>query len=176
MNLPNALSLFRLVLTIFFILLITYDRFRAALAIFVLQAVSDMLDGYFARTMGQKTVLGAYLDPLADKVMLAASYLVLCFKDIGVPVWLVGAVIGRDIIIALGFMLLSLLSLRTVPSPTYISKATTAFQMLTIVYVLWSQTRGYGVFFYYATAVLTVLSGLQYIMVGVGALIRKETV
>jgi cardiolipin synthase len=175
MNLPNALSLFRLVLTIFFILLITYDRFRAALAIFMLQAVSDMLDGYFARTMGQKTALGAYLDPLADKVMLAASYLVLCFKGI-VPVWLVGAVMARDLIIALGFMGLSLLSLRTVPTPTYISKATTAFQMLTIVYVLWSHTRGYDVFFYYATAVLTVLSGLQYIMVGVNALIRKETV
>ena len=135
MNLPNLLSLFRLFVTAFFILFIAYGRFRLALFLFVLQVLSDMLDGFFARRMGAKTNLGAYLDPLADKVMLSSSYIVLCFQRI-VPLWLVSAVLIRDLVISLGFLVLVKRGFAMSPVPSFVSKMTTVFQMLTVVYVL----------------------------------------
>jgi cardiolipin synthase (CMP-forming) len=175
MNLPNCLSLFRLFLTVFFIVLAAHGRFRLALLLFVLQAVSDMLDGFFARRMGTKTKLGAYLDPLADKVMLASSYIVLCLQAI-VPVWLVITVLARDVVISLGFLILLKRGLTTNPVPSFISKTTTVFQMLTIVYVLWSYDRSFDLFFYWLTALLTATSGLQYVLAGWAVFSRKEAV
>lgn len=175
MNLPNLLSLFRLFLTAFFIVSIVYDRYRLALFFFILQSVSDLLDGFLARTMGQKTPLGAYLDPMADKVMLASSYLVLLYKGL-VPFWLVSIVLVRDVVITLGFWFLLRVSPERQPQPSLISKTTTVFQMLTVVYILWSVTRPYDIFFFYSTAVLCVVSGLQYVFVGYNVLLRKEIV
>jgi cardiolipin synthase len=175
MNLPNVLSLFRLFFTALFILLAAYGRYRLALALFVLQALSDLLDGFLARRMGSKTNLGSYLDPLADKVMLAASYLVLCYQAI-IPLWLVVMVLVRDLVISFGFLILLRRGLRTVPVPSFVSKTTTVFQMLTIVYVLWSADRRLCWFFFDATAVFTAVSGLQYIFVGGTVLFRKEVV
>jgi cardiolipin synthase (CMP-forming) len=175
MNLPNLLSLFRLVITIFFILLVVYGRLRLALLLFVLQALSDLLDGFLARRMDAKTNLGAYLDPLADKVMLASSYIALCFREI-VPLWLVILVLARDLVISLGYLVLLKRNLKTSPTPIFISKTTTVFQMLTIVYVLWSAERGFDEFFFYVTALLTAASGLQYVFSGWSVMFRKETV
>ncbi len=175
MNLPNLLSLFRLFLTLFFILLAANGHFRLALLLFLLQAVSDMADGFFARRMGAKTNLGSYLDPLADKVMLAASYVVLCVKSV-VPLWLVVIVLARDLVISVGFLILWKSGLRTTPVPSLVSKTTTVFQMLTIVYVLWSNERRFDVFFYWITAFLTVASGSQYVLRGWTVFSRKEAV
>lgn len=175
MNVPNLLSLFRLFLTAFFIVSIVYNRYRLALLFFVLQSVSDMLDGFLARTMGQKTPLGAYLDPMADKVMLASSYIVLLYKEL-IPLWLVLIVLLRDVVITLGFWFLVRTSPDTEPRPSLVSKTTTMFQMLTVVYILWSVDRPYGFFFFYSTAALSVVSGLQYIFIGYNTLFRKETV
>jgi cardiolipin synthase (CMP-forming) len=175
MNLPNLLSLFRLFITAFFIVLISYQQFRLALLLFIVQALSDLLDGFLARRMDAKTSLGAYLDPLADKVMLASSYLVLMFQKI-IPAWLVVTVLVRDLIITLGFFLLTRRTVRLEPVPTMVSKTTTVFQMLTVVYVLWSTERAFDSMFFYATALLTAVSGIQYIMVGFGILFRKEIV
>ena len=116
MNLPNLLSLFRLFVTAFFIALVVHGRFKLALLLFVLQALSDLLDGFFARRMGAKTNLGAYLDPLADKVMLASSYIVLCLQNI-LPLWLVGSVLLRDLAISVGFLILLKKGLTTNPVP-----------------------------------------------------------
>ena len=175
MNLPNLLSLFRLFITVFFILLMMQDRYRAALVLFVLQGISDLLDGYFARRMGIKTALGAYLDPLADKVMLASSYLVLSFKSM-VPFWLMGMVLLRDVVITLGFLVLYRLSLRLTPSPSYLSKATTVAQIVTVIYVLLFLDGAYGALFFGGTAILTGMSGIQYVFLGYSAISRKETV
>lgn len=175
MNVPNLLSLFRLFLTAFFIVSIVYNHYRLALLFFVLQSVSDMLDGFLARAMGQKTPLGAYLDPMADKVMLASSYIVLLYKGL-IPLWLVSIVLLRDVVITLGFWFLVKTAPETEPRPSLISKTTTAFQMLTVVYILWSVDRPYGFFFFYSTAALSVVSGLQYILIGYNTLFRKESV
>ncbi len=175
MNLPNVLSLFRLCLTVFFILAMTHRRYQLALALCVAQAVSDLLDGFFARMMHKQTELGAWLDPIADKVMLVASYIVLCFQQI-VPLWILAIVLLRDVVVMFGFLILQLFSYRMVPSPTLLGKATTLFQMITILYLLLSATREFQMYFYYATAALTVCSGCQYILLGISALSRKEIV
>jgi len=175
MNLPNLLSVFRLCLTAFFILAITYERYQLALVLFIAQAISDLLDGFFARMMHKKTDLGAWLDPIADKVMLMSSYLVLGFQQI-IPFWVVAIVLLRDIVVLLGFIGLHLASYRMVPSPSTLGKATTLLQMVTILYLLWSGMREFQVYFFYATAGLTILSGLQYILLGFTTLSRKEIV
>lgn len=175
MNLPNVLSLFRLCLTVFFILAITYQRYTLALVLFVAQALSDLLDGFFARMMHKKTDLGAWLDPIADKVMLISSYLVLGFHQI-IPFWVVGIVLLRDVVLMLGFLFLHLLSYRIVPTPSLLGKATTVLQMMTIVYLLWSTTREFQVYFFYSTAALTLFSGFQYVLPGFTGISRKEIV
>lgn len=179
MNLPNVLSLFRLLVTAIFILLAAYGRHRLALGLFVLQALSDLLDGFLARRLGAKTSLGSFLDPLADKVMVAASYIVLCCWAI-IPLWLVVIVLARDLVISLGFLILVKRGLQTVPVPSLVSKITTVLQMLTVVYVLWSTGwstgRGFDPLFFYATALLTAVSGLQYVFAGGAVLFRKEVV
>ena len=175
MNLPNILSLFRLCLTAFFILAISYQRYTLALALFLAQAISDLLDGFFARMMHKTTDLGAWLDPIADKVMLVSSYLVLGFQQI-IPFWVMGIVLLRDVVLMLGFLVLHLLSYRVLPAPTLLGKATTLFQMVTILYLLWSTTREFQGYFYYSTATLTVFSGLQYVLLGFTRLFRKEIV
>lgn len=172
MNLPNALSIFRLFLTIFFILSIHYQKYNTALILFAVQAISDLLDGFLARIMKEKTYLGSILDPLADKVMLVSSYIVLSANSI-IPVWVTLTVLLRDIILSSGFFILYKLSSQTRPSPTIISKITTLFQMITVVYVLWSGTRVYGDYFFYATVVLTVVSGCQYIVRGIRILMNR---
>lgn len=174
MNVPNLLSLCRLFLTAFFVISIVYGRYRLALLFFVMQSISDMLDGFLARTMGQKTPLGAYLDPMADKIMLASSYIVLFYKGL-IPLWLVSIVLLRDVVITLGFWFILRMSSNAEPRPSLVSKATTVFQMLTVVYILWSVDRPYGFFFFYSTAALSVVSGLQYIFIGYSTLFRKET-
>jgi cardiolipin synthase (CMP-forming) len=175
MNLPNILSLFRLCLTAFFILAMTYQRYTAALALFVAQAISDLLDGFFARMMHKKTDLGAWLDPIADKVMLVSSYLVLGFQEI-IPLWVMAVVLLRDAVLVLGFLFLHLFSYRIVPSPSLLGKMTTLFQMVTVLYLLWSVTREFQAYFFYGVAAFTVLSGLQYVVLGITALSRKEMV
>jgi cardiolipin synthase len=175
MNLPNLLSLFRFFLTAFFVVSIVYDRYVVGLLLFIFQSVSDMLDGFLARVMRQKTPLGAYLDPMADKVMLASSYIVLLYKGL-VPLWLVLIVLLRDVVITLGFWVLIRISPDRRPQPSLISKMTTVFQMVTVVYILWPGTRSLSYLFFYSTAALCVASGLQYIFIGCNALSRREIV
>ena len=173
MNLPNLLSIFRLFITIFFIISINYERFDIALLLFIIQAVSDMLDGFLARIMGAKTYLGAFLDPMADKVMLVSSYIVLSIHRI-IPLWVTSFVLIRDLVITSGFLVLYKLSYKTKPTPSILSKITTLSQICTIVYVLWSKDRAYAPPFFYATAALAVLSGCQYVARGMKIFRAKE--
>jgi cardiolipin synthase (CMP-forming) len=172
MNVPNLLSIFRLFVTFFFIIAVNKGRFGIALVLFVIQGVSDLLDGFFARIMGKQTRLGAILDPLADKTMLVSSYVVLYLHGI-LPLWVTGVVLIRDLVISLGFLVLYKLSYTVKAEPSRWSKVTTVSQIGTVVYVLWSDLRPYDMFFFYATAGLTLVSGCQYVTRGFRILLRK---
>ena len=173
MNLPNLLSIFRLFITAFFVIAINYGRFDIALLLFIVQAISDLLDGFLARIMGAKTYLGAFLDPLADKVMLVFSYIALSIHGV-IPLWVTLAVLIRDVIISIGFLILYKLSYKTKPTPSILSKITTLSQICTVVYVLWSNERAYSKPFFYATVALTVLSGCQYVAKGLVIFCKKK--
>ncbi len=175
MNLPNLLSIFRLFVTSIFILFIVQERFGLALYLFIAQGVSDLLDGFLARVMGKKTDLGAFLDPVADKVMLVSSFVVLYMKG-RVPLWAMNVVLLRDFIIASGFLLLHTLSYGIKPQPVVLGKIATFFQVCTIIYVLASYERVYDTFFFYGTVLFTIASGIHYVLKGLFVICKRETV
>jgi len=166
MNVPNLLSLFRILITFFFILAVYHDRFDYALYLFVLQGVTDLLDGFIARVMSKKTNLGAYLDPIADKTMLVAAFIMLSIKGI-VPVWLPALIILKDLVVATGFYLLYRRAFTMKPVPSIFGKITTTCQIATVLYILWSSVRTYSNDFIFVTAFVTVLSGCHYVYLGI---------
>jgi len=172
MNIPNALSSLRILLTIFFVLAILKQRFEAALWLFTIQALSDLFDGFFARLLRRKTDIGAYLDPIADKVMLISSYIILCLYGL-VPKWVLAIIVGRDLIVATGFFVLSfMLPLR--PSPSLLGKTGTIMQMVTVIYLLFSETRPYLHTFFYVTCLITIASGIEYSLRGLNVILKRE--
>ena len=166
MNIPNLLTIFRLFLTSFFIPAIHYGEFRIALWLFVVQAITDLLDGFLARVLGEKTSLGALLDPLADKTMLVSSFIVLYMKGI-VPLWVTFIVLIRDFVLTFGYLILCKLFGKIEVIPSTLGKITTFCQIGTVVYVLWSDTRSYQDLFFYPSVVLTIITGLHYVYQGI---------
>jgi cardiolipin synthase (CMP-forming) len=175
MNAPNLVSIFRLFLTLFFILAVNDGKLRLALYLFVLQGLSDLLDGFLARTMGKKTNLGAFLDPVADKTMLVSAYVVLYVQN-AIPLWMTSIVLARDVILCCGFFVLYGLSYKVKLLPSIWGKITTAFQIITVVYVLWSESRELGPLLFYVTSIFTIVSGLQYVARGIRILSGQRTV
>jgi cardiolipin synthase len=174
MNIPNLISIFRIFITIFFILAVHKDRFMVAFYLFIFQGLTDMLDGFLARVMSKKTDLGAFLDPIADKTMLVAGFVMLSIKGI-VPLWLTVLVILKDVVVVTGFLALYKLAYTTKPVPSVYGKITTTCQIVTVLYFLWSDVREYSVVFFYVTAFFTALSGFHYVYVGI-RMLRSEKI
>jgi cardiolipin synthase len=131
-NLPNLLTLSRLVLTPFVIAAILGGRHVVALALFALAGFTDFLDGAAARRWKVATQVGAYLDPIADKALLSGVYLALAVAGI-VPGWVVGVIFARDLLILAGTgMVLLLTTMRRFP-PSIWGKWSTFIQILTAV-------------------------------------------
>src|SRR5580698_10753025 len=132
---PNQLTFLRLMFLPFFIMAIHYERYGWALVIFVVAGASDALDGLLARGLNQRTPLGAYLDPIADKLLLSSSYFVLALKD-KIGWWLAILVLGRDVLLlAACAVILLTVGYRPFP-PSIWGKLTTFFEILLIVVVL----------------------------------------
>jgi len=170
LNLPNLISLARIILVPLFIILSIHQHFGWALLIFAIAAVSDAVDGLFARLLEQRTVLGSYLDPVADKLLTSSAYVTLAILGI-LPGWLTVIVVSRDVIIILGIMILFLTSHPLEIRPSLASKLTTILQFTTVVSTLVSK-YSFSVpflidFLIWGTAVVTVISGLQYIGRGI---------
>jgi cardiolipin synthase len=172
MNIPNMLTLIRIILVPIFVILVMQGFFSYALAVFVVAGVTDGLDGFLARVLRQQTVLGSYLDPLADKALIITAFVILSILEV-IPGWLAVVVISRDCIILFGVSVLFLMSVPFEIRPTYVSKATTVLQLLTILLVLVSKRLpGYAgpimiVTLFWSTAFFTVVSGFYYIFKGI---------
>jgi cardiolipin synthase len=166
-NLPNLLSLARLGLTPLAVGSILNQGYRQALVIFAIAAITDALDGVLARRYGWSTKLGAYLDPIADKVLLVGVYLSLGLSNL-VPWWLVAIVFGRDVLLlVLSGAALAFTGHRDF-SPTMWGKLSTFVQIVTAVVVVGSRAlpsatlaRGPELLFV-AAAAATIWSGLHY--------------
>jgi cardiolipin synthase len=143
LTVPNQLTFLRLVFLPFFIIAIHYDRYGIALLILLAAGVSDALDGLLARGLNQKTPLGAYLDPIADKLLMTSSYLVLALHG-KIRWWLTILVLSRDVLMLIAAaVILITVGYRPFP-PSIYGKATTFFEILLIVLVLVVSLWGNG--------------------------------
>ena len=172
LNLPNFLTLIRIVAIPFFLVLLASQLYFDALLVFILGAVTDALDGFIARRMNQKTSLGAILDPVADKLLLMSSFIMLGMMG-GLPLWLVVLVVSRDTVILFGYVAISfLLDERLEVQPTIAGKLSTVFQLVTVGVVLLMLARSQLLESWlddalvYLTAAATVISGVQYLYLG----------
>jgi cardiolipin synthase len=168
-NLPNAITLLRLLLVPVTVWLILAGYYVTAFWVFVIAGISDGIDGFLARHLNQKTVLGAILDPIADKALLVSIFFMLGLKD-HLPLWLVVLVVFRDILIVGGYLLGRMLGAAREVRPLWVSKANTAAQILLAAVALWewTQPRVLGPVvdgLIWLTALTTTVSGIAYIVV-----------
>ncbi len=180
-NIPNCLTLLRIIAIPCFLVLLESYQFRAALIVFVGAGITDGLDGAIARLMRTKTKLGAYLDPAADKMLLVSAFIALGFMH-EVPRWLVVVVISRDVVIVAGYLLLFVLTQQTMAiRPSVGGKASTALQLLSVTMVLVSLIDRAMIqpaiqdAVFLATGVMTTAAGLQYMYRGLAWLQGEST-
>ena len=133
--LPNAISLLRIALIAPILLLILEGTFGWALALFLLAGFSDGLDGYLAKRFEWHTRLGALLDPVADKLLVAGLFITLAYTQ-DIPVWLAAVVILRDVVIVAGAMVYNFFVRPVQGEPTRVSKLNTSLQLLFLLFVI----------------------------------------
>ncbi|MGH7388832.1 MAG: CDP-diacylglycerol--glycerol-3-phosphate 3-phosphatidyltransferase [Candidatus Rokuibacteriota bacterium] len=169
MGLANWLTVLRIVLIPVFVTLLVYRRPGWALAVFAAAALTDLLDGWVARSRGMASRLGAFLDPVADKLLLTASFVTLTYLK-AVPFWITAVVISRDIMLVVGALTMHMVGVRIYPKPSWVGKAATFFQVLTVVTGVlgrWFQLPLALQVIMWLAAVFTIVSGLQYLVQGV---------
>jgi cardiolipin synthase (CMP-forming) len=170
LTIPNIITLIRILLTPLFIIFLIQGNYGKALLIFILAGMSDLADGLIARTWQQKSRLGSYLDPLADKLLVAASFVTLSIYH-QIPSWVTVVVLSRDVALALGVLIFRLADFPLIIRPSLVSKWTTTFQLTTIGFVLLSKILPIHtlilMIFFWVTGVLTTISGIHYLYNGI---------
>jgi len=145
---------------------------RKAFLIFLAAGITDALDGFIARFANQQSLLGAYLDPIADKILLTSAYITLSIPSLNsgvqVPIWITVLVIARDVLIVVMALILYLAAgIRKFP-PSVLSKITTVAQVTAVALVLtsalWSGLEPVATWLLFLVALLTLASGLDYIL------------
>jgi cardiolipin synthase (CMP-forming) len=178
LNLPNLISLGRLLLVPLAIWLILGGRYGAAFWVFVIAGVSDALDGFIAKRFNRRTRLGALLDPIADKTLLVSVYVTLGLAH---QLWssLVILVVFRDVMIVGGFLLIQAFAVPKHYDPLYVSKINTGLQIALVAFVLARlglgiDPGGVDIALSLAAIATTVLSGLSYLVRWARILARSE--
>jgi cardiolipin synthase (CMP-forming) len=170
LNLPNILSLLRLAMVPFFIVALSRGDFMTGLILYAVAGATDALDGMIARWWKLQTPLGRFLDPMADKFLMTASFIVLSLhlpnQAVVFPLWLAILIISRDVIIVVVSLSLHLVyGIRNFP-PSWPGKFNTIFQVATIFLVLlanvYPSISGILAYFYGGTLLFTALSGIHY--------------
>ncbi len=169
-TIPNLITLLRILLTPLFIIFLIQGSYNKALFVFLLAGVSDLADGLIARTWHQKSHLGSYLDPLADKVLMAASFVTLSiYREI--PSWLTVVVISRDLALGFGVLIFRLADIPLEVRPSLAGKWTTTFQVSTVFLVLickiWPFSHQVLLAFFWCTGALTTITGIHYLYNGI---------
>ncbi|WP_299864629.1 CDP-alcohol phosphatidyltransferase family protein [uncultured Hoeflea sp.] len=168
MTLPNFITIARFVLVPVIILAMINDEMMIAFVLFLLAGVSDGVDGFIARQFNQRSELGTWLDPIADKVLLVSVFVMLGWLNV-LPNWLVLLAVSRDTLIIGAVVLSSLMDQPVAMRPLFISKANTTAQILLIVLIL-AELAGIAefgavtVWMIYITAGLTIASASAYLV------------
>ena len=171
LTVANQLTLLRMLLIPAFIVLIIEGERGWALSVFALAGITDALDGVIARRWGKKTTLGAWLDPMADKLMLVSAFIVLTLPNLGLanklPLWLTALVISRDVCIVVTVAIINLAVGRRTFRPSMFGKIATATYIVTVTVAMLFNYRGYHSALVdlcvYASLAITLLSGFHYI-------------
>lgn len=167
---PNQITLLRLGFLPFFLILVLYEEFRWALVVLVFVALTDAIDGYLARRLHQKSALGAYLDPIADKLLLSSAFFVLAMEK-KIAWWLTILVLSRDVLLlVVAAVILIIQGYRAFP-PSLLGKATTFFEIALVFFVVFAAgfpTDGAGEvirYLAYTVASFVIVSGFHYAIV-----------
>ena len=169
----NQLTLLRMLLIPAFVILVVYGHLGWALLVFATAGITDGLDGLIARRSGQKTRLGAWLDPMADKLLLVTTFVVLTMPGLGLanrlPIWLTVLIISRDVVIVVTVAIISLAMGPRTFQPTIFGKLATATYIVTAVVAMLFNYLGYHSILVdaaiWASLAITLVSGLHYIWV-----------
>jgi len=176
-NLPNLLTLARILLTPFIVYSILTGDSVQALVLMVVAGLTDMLDGAIAKHFDMQTVVGAYMDPIADKLMLVSTIVSLFIMN-QIPLFLFLAVVFRDVIIVVGALAYELVTHRLEMRPTYISKATTTLQIVYVSAILLNMAHPLPALIMatvlWITFMLTFISGVQYMVLWTLKAMREE--
>jgi cardiolipin synthase (CMP-forming) len=174
MNIPNSLTILRVVAIPGFIVAMAYNYHGLAFVIFLACGLTDALDGLIARTFHQQTEFGAFMDPLADKLLMTSTFITLALVDglNTIPLWLIVVAISRDVIIPVGIAVLFMLGIKLKIAPTWIGKVTTFCQISLIMIVLFCNYTGRYVprlvlGMSWVTLMVSVISGLDYVFRGI---------
>ena len=167
LNIPNFISLGRVILVPIVFWLVVTGQLQAAFVVFMVAGISDAVDGYLAKRYGWSTELGAYLDPIADKLLIVTIFVALGVKG-ALPSWLVIAVVSRDVLIVIGIVLTWLLGNPARIRPLAVSKANTLAQIVLAATVLADEGFKLGLLaprdvLVWLTAALTIASLAAYI-------------
>ena len=171
LTIANQLTFLRMLLIPALVILVIYGSNGWALVVFVVAGLTDALDGVIARWWSQPTSLGALLDPMADKLLLISTFVVLTIPSLDLPnrlpVWLTVLVISRDVIIVVTVAIVNLSLGRRIFSPTMLGKIATLIYVVTASLTLCFNWLGHSSIFVdaaiYAAAAITIVSGLHYI-------------
>lgn len=177
LSIPNLLTLSRIVLTPFIVYAMMRGEPVLALILMGVAGLTDMLDGAIARLFHQKSTVGAYMDPIADKLMLISSIVALFLLD-RIPLAIFLAVVFRDLIIIVGAIAFELVTRKLKMEPTWTSKFTTFFQIMLVLVVLadsaWSIPQPLVTITEWLTFLFTVISGMQYMVVWMKKAVVEE--
>ncbi len=174
MTFPNILSIMRLLLVPFFIYALLEGRDSTAFILFSIAVCTDAFDGYIARTKKMRTLLGCFLDPMADKVLLISSFVIFAMLK-RIPSWVTITIVARDLIVFLGWGILSVSTGKSKIEPSITGKTATILQMVTVFIILLSFPSLIKNVVIILAIVFTVLSGLHYIIFGFKDLLHGET-
>lgn len=168
-NLPNLLTLTRILLLPFFVVTLIYNQYQYALIIFIAASVTDILDGFVARITGQTTDFGKILDPVADKFFLVTSFILM--SSIGlIPKWLAIIVISKDLIVVTGSVILYFVTHTLNIEPSILGKAASASQFFLVGLVLFYNTLTKSISvpmpLFATVASITSLAGIHYVYKG----------
>ncbi|MBZ5536405.1 MAG: CDP-alcohol phosphatidyltransferase family protein [Acidobacteriia bacterium] len=171
-TLSNQLTVARMAMVPIFVLLVMYGMIGWALLVFLLAGVTDMLDGWLARWLHQRTVLGTYLDPIADKMLLTASFVTLSIQSVPIknhiPLWATALFISRDIIIVVSALIIYIATGFRNFRPSVYGKITTLLQLATVLTSIGFSYLGYRSLIaratVYAAVAATAFSGFHYVI------------
>jgi len=171
LTLANQLTLLRVVLIPAFVILVIYGHLGWALIVFATACLTDALDGLTARWSDQKSTLGAWLDPMADKLLALSTFIVLTVPWLGLanplPIWLTVLIISRDVVIVGTVAIVNLAIGPKTFRPSFFGKAATATYMMTAVVAMFYNYLGYHSrvvdTFVYASLAITLISSMHYI-------------